>query len=111
MTTLLPFVPVLRPSNVQLPDAASTAHTTDTAFFMHSDVGDEFALPVHEAPVYAVVEGVSEIVSPTAALLYASNKFWVRTVVVASHLLDVLSRGTVDDVDVRAPPPTIEPLP
>ena len=74
-TTRLPFVPVLSPSKVQLPDAVSTAQRIETDFVMQSEVGAELALPVHDAPVYAVLDGVRLIVSPTAALLYAANKF------------------------------------
>ena len=38
---------------------------------MHSDVAAELALPWHDAtPVYAVVDGVREMVSPTDALVY-----------------------------------------
>ena len=58
MTTLLPFVPVFKPSNVQLSEAVLTAHPIFTAFFMHSDVGRELVLPVQDAPVYAVADGV-----------------------------------------------------
>ena len=75
ITTRLPFVPVFRPSNVQLPDAVPTAQRIETALVMQSEVGSLFALPVHDAPVYAVVDGVRLIVSPTAALLYVANKF------------------------------------
>ncbi len=75
ITTRLPFVPVLRPSKVQLPEAVPTAQMIETAFVRQSEVGTELALPVHNAPVYAVLDGVRLIVSPTAALLYAVNKF------------------------------------
>ena len=74
MTTLLPLLPVFRPSKVQLSVAMLTAHAIFTDVFMHSDVGSEFALPVHDAPVYAVADGVRVMVSPTAALLYAAIK-------------------------------------
>ncbi len=75
ITTRLPFVPVLRPSNVQLPDAAPTAQRIETALVMQSEVGALLAVPVHDAPVNAVLDGVRLIVSPTAALLYVANKF------------------------------------
>ncbi len=75
ITTRLPFVPVLRPSNVQLPDAVPTAQRMETALAIQSDVGLGFPPPVHDAPVYAMLDGVRLIVSPTAALLYAANKF------------------------------------
>ena len=74
-TTRLPFVPVLSPSKVQLPEALPTAQKIETAFVMQSDVAPLTPLPVHDAPVYAVLDGVRLIVSPTAALLYAANKF------------------------------------
>ena len=74
ITTCLPFVPVLSPSNVQLPEAVPTAQRIETALVMQSDDGSlQFGL-VHDAPVYAVVDGVRLIVSPTAALLYVANK-------------------------------------
>ena len=62
---------------MQDPGFAPTAHEIIIAFFMHNDVAAELADPVHDAPVYAVVDGVREIVSPTAALVlvYAANKF------------------------------------
>ncbi len=75
INTRLPSVPVLRPSNVQLPDAVPTAQRIETAFVMQSEVGAEFAVPVHDAPVNAVLDGVRLIVSPAVALLYAVNKF------------------------------------
>ena len=75
ITTRLPFVPVLRPSKVQLPEAVPTAQRIETALVMQSEVGAELALPVHDSPVYAVFDGVRLIVSPTAALLYVANKF------------------------------------
>ena len=75
ITTRLPFVPVLSPSKVQLPEAVLTAQRMETALVIQSDVGFALALPVHDAPVYAVFDGVRLIVSPTAALLYAANKF------------------------------------
>ena len=71
MTTRL----ALTPSNVQVPVAVPTAHEIVIALVMHSDVASELELPVHDAPVYAVADGVREMVSPTAALLYAANKF------------------------------------
>ena len=74
-TTRLPFVPVLSPSKVQLPEAVPTAQRIETALVIQSDVGLTLALPVHDAPVYAVLDGVRLIVSPTAALLYVANKF------------------------------------
>ena len=58
MTTLLPLLAVFKPSSVQLPEAVLTAHSIFTALVMHSDVGSRFALPVHDAPVYAVADGV-----------------------------------------------------
>ena len=71
----LPFVPVLSPSKVQLPEAVPIAHRIETALVMHSEAAPvQFGL-VHDAPVYAVLDGVRLIVSPTAALLYAANKF------------------------------------
>ena len=75
ITTRLPFVPVLSPSNVQLPEAVPTAQRIETALVMQSDEGALLAVPVHAAPVYAVLDGVRLIVSPTAALLYVANKF------------------------------------
>ena len=75
ITTRLPFVPVLRPSNVQLPEAVPTAQRIETALVMQSEVGALLAVPVHDAPVNAVLDGVRLIVSPTAAPLYAVNKF------------------------------------
>ena len=75
ITMRLPFVPVLSPSHVQLPEAVLTAQRIETALVMQSEVGAEFAVPVHDAPVNAVLDGVRLIVSPTAALLYAANKF------------------------------------
>ncbi len=75
ITNRLPLVPVLSPSNVQLPYPVPTAHEIATALVMHNDVGAEFVLPMHDDPVNAVIEGVRMIVSPTAALLYAVNKF------------------------------------
>ena len=74
-TTRLPFVPVFSPSNVQSPEAVPTAQRIDTDLVMQSDVAPLMPLPVHDAPVYAVVDGVKLIVSPTAALLYVANKF------------------------------------
>ena len=74
MTTLLPLLPVFKPSNVQLPEAVPTSHAIFTAFFMHSDVASPTTVPVHDAPVYAVADGVRVMVSPTAALLYAAIK-------------------------------------
>ena len=74
-TTRLPFVPVLSPSNVQLPEAVLTAQRIETALVMQSDVGALLAVPVHDAPVNAVLDGVRLIMSPTAALLYVANKF------------------------------------
>ena len=58
MTTLLPLVPVFKPSSVQLPEALLTAHSIFTAFVMHSDVAPVIELLVHVAPVYAVADGV-----------------------------------------------------
>ena len=75
ITTRLPFVPVLSPSNVQLPEAVPTAQRIETALVMQSDVAPLMPLPVHDAPVNAVFDGVRLIVSPTAALLYVANKF------------------------------------
>ena len=75
LTTRLPFVSVFRPSNVQLPDAVPTAQRIETALVMQSDVGALLAVPVHDAPVNAVLDGVRLIMSPTAALLYVANKF------------------------------------
>ena len=63
------------PSKVQVPVAVPTAHAIVTALVMHSDVAALLELPVHDAPVYAVVEGVRFMMSPTAALVYAANKF------------------------------------
>ena len=74
ITTRLPFVPVFRPSKVQLSEPEPTAHAIVTALVMHSDVGAVFELPVHDDPVYAIADGVRKIVSPTAALLYAANR-------------------------------------
>ena len=51
MTTRLPFVPVFRPSNVQLPEAVPTAHAIVTALVIQSDVGAESKIPVHDDPV------------------------------------------------------------
>lgn len=73
-TKRLPSVPVFSPSNVQLPEAVPTAQRIETALFMHNDVGLELALPVHSAPVYAVLDGVAFKMSPLTALLYAANK-------------------------------------
>ena len=73
ITTRLPFVPVFSPSKVQLPEAVPTAQKIETALVIHREVG-ALLLPVHDAPVYAVLDGVRLIVSPTAALLYAANK-------------------------------------
>ncbi len=73
-TTRLPFVPVLRPSNVQLPEAVPTAQMIETALVIQSELASH-PLGSHAAPVYAVVDGVKLIVSPTAALLYVANKF------------------------------------
>lgn len=67
---------------MQLPEVVPTAHANDTAFVMHSDVGDESELPVHDAPVYAVVDGVRMMVLPVAALLYAVIKLSGNTVIV-----------------------------
>ena len=64
ITTRLPFVPVLSPSKVQLPEAVPTAQRIETAFVMLSVVS-----------VKAVLDGVRLIVSPTAALLYDAKKF------------------------------------
>ena len=75
ITTRLPFIPVLRPSNLQLPDAVPTAQRIETALVMHSDVAPLTLGLVHDSPVYAVLDGVRLIVSPTAALLYVANKF------------------------------------
>ena len=58
MTTLLPLVPVFKPSSVQLPEALLTAHSILTAFVIHSDAAPEIELLVHDAPVYAVADGV-----------------------------------------------------
>ena len=67
---------VLTPSNVQVPVAVPTAHAIVIALVMHSDVAVELALPVHNAPVYAVVDGVRKMVSPTAhSLIFAADKF------------------------------------
>ena len=75
VTMRLPFDPVLRPSNVQLPEAVPTAQRIETALVMQSEVGALLAVPVHDAPVNAVLDGVRLIVSPAVALLYAVNKF------------------------------------
>ncbi len=74
ITTRLPFVPVLSPSKVQRPEAVLKEQRMETALVMQSEVGAESPLPVQYAPVYAVLDGVRLIVSPTAALLYAANK-------------------------------------
>ncbi len=58
MTTLLPLLPVFKPSNVQLPVVMLTAHAIFTDVLMHSDVAPEAELLVHDAPVYAVADGV-----------------------------------------------------
>ena len=75
ITTRLPFVPVLSPSKVQLPEAVPTAQRIETALVMQSDDGLLQLFGSHAAPVNAVVDGVRLIVSPTAALLYVANKF------------------------------------
>ena len=75
ITTRLPFVPVLSPSKVQLPEAVPTAQRIETAFVMHNDDGSPQLFGSHAAPVNAVVDGVRLIVSPTSALLYVANKF------------------------------------
>jgi hypothetical protein len=62
--------------------AVPTAHVNVIAFLMHSDVGTMLELPTHNTPVNAVGDGVRMIVSPTAAILYAVNKFSVSTVAV-----------------------------
>ena len=74
-TTRLPFVPVLSPSNVQLPEAVPTAQKIETALVMQREVAPQLPPGSHAVPVYAVFDGVRLIVSPTAALLYAANKF------------------------------------
>jgi hypothetical protein len=58
ITARLPLVPVLSPSNVQLPGAVPTAQRIETALVMQSEVGAEFVLPVHASPEYAVLDGV-----------------------------------------------------
>ena len=58
MTTLLPLLAVFIPSSVQLPEAVLTAHSIFTALVMHSDVAPVTELLVHDAPVYAVADGV-----------------------------------------------------
>ena len=60
---------------MQLPQAVPTAQRIETALVMQSDVAPLMPPPVHAAPVYAVLDGVRLIVSPTAALLYVANKF------------------------------------
>ncbi len=60
---------------MQLPEPVPTAQRIETALVMQREVGALLALPVHDAPVYAVLDGVRFIVSPTAALSYAANKF------------------------------------
>ncbi len=51
LTTRLPFVPVFRPSNVQLPEAVPTEHAIATALVIQSDVGSVLLFPVHDDPV------------------------------------------------------------
>ena len=65
---------------MQLPKAVPTAHAIVTALVMHSDDGAVLVLPVHDDPVYAVVDGVKKIVSPATALLYAFSRFSENTV-------------------------------
>ena len=73
-TTRFPFVPVLSPSNVQLPEAVPTAQKIETALVKQSDDGLFQLFGSHAAPVKAVLDGVRLIVSPTAALVYAAKK-------------------------------------
>ena len=67
---------------MQLPEDAPTAHAIVTALVMHSDVGAELELPVHDDPVYAVPDGVRKIVSPATALMYTFSRFSENTVAV-----------------------------
>jgi hypothetical protein len=88
---------------VQLPEAVPTAHATVTAFVMQSEDGLLQLFGSHATPVYAVADGVRYIVSPTAALLYAVSKFWVRTVVLHPDAPAVLLKPLAQLVQDEAP--------
>ena len=53
----------------------SRSEMIEIALVIQSEVGAELLLPVQDTPVNAVLDGERYIVSPTAALLYAANKF------------------------------------